>query len=174
MATTANDVVILSAKRAQKLGPVNFLVTPSQVQICIIKKKKEVSNTFLGNKQQERGIMRNRENKTNLIDSGSAAKQWRGERSTHRSPFPGCMINPRRKREREELKGKASKEVCEPCDCVRHHCSHRIPIYRRGSGVELTPNPILYCGQLENRELHKKESKGVQGLKHSLISIFQN
>jgi hypothetical protein len=68
MATTANDVVILSAKRAQKLGPVNFLVTPSQVQICIIKKKKEVSNTFLGNKQQERGIMGNRENKTNLID----------------------------------------------------------------------------------------------------------
>jgi len=74
MEPTANDVVILSAKRAQKLGPVNFLVTPSQVQICIIKKKKEVSNTFLGNKQQERGIMGNRENKTNLIDSGSAAK----------------------------------------------------------------------------------------------------
>jgi hypothetical protein len=33
---------------------------------------------------------------------------------------------------------------------------------------------ILYGGQLQNRELHKKESKGVQGLKHSLISIFQN
>jgi hypothetical protein len=73
-------------------------------------KKKKVSNTFLGNKQQERGIMENRENKTNPIDSGSAAKQWRGERSTHRSPFPGCMIDPKREREREELKGKARME----------------------------------------------------------------
>jgi hypothetical protein len=45
--------------------------------------------------------MGNRENKTNLIDSGSAEKQWRGERSTHRSPFPGSMIDPKRERERE-------------------------------------------------------------------------
>jgi hypothetical protein len=96
-----NEYPILGLHR-MLLVPVNFLVAPHRYRSASSKrkkfKKKKVSNTFLGNKQQERGIMGNRENKTNLIDSGSAAKQWRGERSTHQSPFPGCMIDPKRER----------------------------------------------------------------------------
>jgi hypothetical protein len=75
------------------------------------------------------------------------------------------MIDPRRKREREELKGKASEEVCEPCDCVRHHCSHRIPIYRRGSGVELTPDTILWAaGEPRIAQEREQRSTGAEAL----------
>jgi hypothetical protein len=112
-----NEYPILGLHR-MLLVPVNFLVAPSQVQICIIKKnfffkkkKKEKSFQHSLGKQTATLIMGNRENKTNPIDAGSAAKQWRGERSTHRSQFPGCMIDPKREREREELKGKA--RACE-------------------------------------------------------------